>query len=97
MAVEETSLPQLIVPASHTALSRDLTVMILDLPSVSPLEIPDILKSSTTTTSTSTTTSIPVDEDSEDYDFDKTEDDIQSPYVLRFVAKSKMLFIWKII
>ncbi|XP_043461860.1 uncharacterized protein LOC122498264 isoform X2 [Leptopilina heterotoma] len=83
VAMEETSLPQLIVPASHTALSRDLTVMILDLPSVSPLEIPDILKSTTTTTTSTSTTNIPVDEDSEDYDFDKTEDDIQTPYVLR--------------
>ncbi|XP_051156491.1 uncharacterized protein LOC127278692 isoform X2 [Leptopilina boulardi] len=81
MAMEESSLPQLIVPASHTALSRDLTVMILDLPSVTPLGIPEILKKSTTTTTT--TTEIPIDEDSEEYDLDTIEDDIQTPYVLR--------------
>lgn len=77
VAMEELSLPQLIVPASHTALSRDLPVMILDLPAVTPLEIPEILKT--------TTTNLPIDEDISDYDLDKDKDEIQTPYILRFV------------
>lgn len=81
MAMEESTFPRLIVPASHTALSGDLTVIILDFPSINPIQTQEEL---TTTTSTRTTNS-PTDGDNEDYELTKNEHTIQGPYILRFV------------
>ena len=80
MTMEESTFPRLIVPASHTALSGDLTVIILDFPSTNSTETPAEL-----TTTTTTTTNSHMDGDNEYYDLTKNDDTIQAPYVLRFV------------
>ena len=96
VAMKESIFPRLIVPASHTALSGDLTVIIFDLQSLDPKDTLERVTASTTATtitaSTTTTTiksisttDLSMDVDNEEYNLNENEDLVQGPYVLRSV------------
>lgn len=78
VASDESSLPRLIVAASHTALSGDLGVLIIELPSAyrtSSTAIPLI--------SSTDTVDIDLDDDEEDYSIEGGQIPLQDPFVLR--------------
>ncbi|KAJ8665366.1 hypothetical protein QAD02_007028 [Eretmocerus hayati] len=78
LASEQTASPRIIVAASHTALSGDLGVVIIEFPS-------DFQTSSTQNPPSSTTEDVRADsgEDGEDYSFENGQIPFQDPFVLR--------------
>lgn len=88
VTTELTSYPKLIVAASHTALSGDLGVLIIEFPAVyrttttSPLPPPAI---TTTTTTAAEDVDIDLEEETDDYSIENGQIPLQDPYVLRSV------------
>ena len=104
VALEESAYPRLIVAASHTALSGDLGVLIIELPPPTEASTTTTTSTMASPTSTSVTTTIPTTPDDVDLDLDEDVDDedfsvessqvvTEDPYVLRWVA----LVGWKVV
>jgi hypothetical protein len=83
VALEEMSIPRLIVAASHTALSGDLGVLIIEFPSTYHTSTPGV---PITITTEDIDVDIDLEEDDEDYSIENEQISPKDPFILRFLS-----------